>query len=205
MPRFLKEKKGGMPSLPPCQVLHISSLGDRRKEIYCHCRHTYVGLVICQCIRYTCWVFDCSFTSKTYTFCHKLCFCFFVNMGRTTRCAGCRIPKSEHTFGNTSKGCQGVTPLAAPDDVVSKSGLANGSTTLDSIQDTLALLTWVFQAPSERICNLSNKKRRRYETRWRGPKSRSFLLHRQHLIPRAYRLELPCPSWGTLRTLFSSG
>ena len=67
-------------------------------------------------------------------------------MGRTSRCPGCNIPKSEHTFAKVSKDCQGAPHPDETDKVLSATGLASGSTMLDSIQETLALLAGAVQS-----------------------------------------------------------
>ena len=67
-------------------------------------------------------------------------------MGRTSRCPGCKIPKSEHTFAKVSNDCQGAPRPDETDEVLSATGLASGSTTLDSIQETLASLAGAVQS-----------------------------------------------------------
>ena len=67
-------------------------------------------------------------------------------MGRTSRCPGCKIPKSEHTFGRASKDCQGAPRPDETDEVLSATGLASGSSALDSIQETLASLAGAVQS-----------------------------------------------------------
>ena len=54
---------------------------------------------------------------------------FFV-MGHTSRCPGCKIPKSKHTFAKASKDCQGAPRPDETDEVLSATGLASGSTTV---------------------------------------------------------------------------
>ena len=67
-------------------------------------------------------------------------------MGRTSCCPGCKIPKSEHTFAKASKDCQGAPRPDETDEVLLATGLASGSTTLDSIQETLASLAGAVQS-----------------------------------------------------------
>ena len=67
-------------------------------------------------------------------------------MGHISRCPRCKIPKSEHTFAKASKDCQGAPRPDETDEVLSATGLASGSTTLDSIQETLASLAGAVQS-----------------------------------------------------------
>lgn len=75
-------------------------------------------------------------------------------MGRTSRCPGCKIPKSEHTFGKASKDCQGIPCTDETEEVLSTTGSASGSTTLDSIKDTLASLAGAVQSLTNDVQSL---------------------------------------------------
>ena len=69
-------------------------------------------------------------------------------MGRTSRCPGCKIAKSDHAFGKPGKDCQGFPPTDENDNIgaSSGSGLAHDSATPDSIHETLASLVGAVQA-----------------------------------------------------------
>ena len=74
-------------------------------------------------------------------------------MVHPSHCPGCKILKSEHTFGKPGKSCQGM-PDQDDTFAASGSGLTTTTATPDSLQETLASLVGAVQAISQDLESL---------------------------------------------------